>query len=243
MDVLRPDLLDSRSVRLPVVVGQAVDRERLDRPGDPRGCLEAQREDADEEVTDLGELTLVRRRGADPLELPDQLADRIGRDLGLDRGGRGERPGGPTRVEGAARSIRVAELLAQPEVQAAAEDAAEQRSHDHRREIARVGAVDPEVPDPQLGLDRSGPIDEHDPPPAALARLDRPVSPARAAPVAEAALDGPQRFVRLDRPGDDQVRDARRVSAAWNSRAARPRALRPSPATPAEIRPYGVSAA
>ena len=40
------------------------------------------------------------------------------------------------------------------------------------------------------------------------------MSPARAAPVAEAALDGPKRFVRLDRPGDDQVRDVRRVAAS-----------------------------
>ena len=161
----RADLLDVRAVRVPVVLGQAVDRERLDRRGDP-GSSRSGAGRPPPGSRALRRARPRRRLGADPVGLSDQLADRVGRDFRLDRGGCGERPGGATGIERAPRAVRVAELLAEAEVQPAAEDAAEQRGHDHRREVASVGAVEARCADAQLRLDRPRPIDEHDPAPA-----------------------------------------------------------------------------
>ena len=79
------------------------------------------------------------------------------------------------------------------------------RRHDHGREVARIVAIDPEVPDAQLALDRSGPVDQHDASAAALGRLDGPVLRRRPGPVAEMALDGREGGVGLDGAGDDDV--------------------------------------
>ena len=132
----------------------------------------------------------VGRRLADALQLAEQLADGVDRDLGLHRRAGREGADRAARIEGAARAVRVAQLLAQSQVEAAAEHAAEQRRHDHGREVARVESVDPEVPDAQLALDRSRPIDQHDAPAAALGRLDGPVLRPGPCPVAQVALDG-----------------------------------------------------
>ena len=114
-----------RAVGVPPVVRQVVDGERLDGRCDPAGGLEAQREDADQEVAHLRKLGLVGRCVANALQLAEQLADGVDGDLGLDRRGGGERADRATRIEGTARAVRVAKLLAQPQVEAAAEDAAQ----------------------------------------------------------------------------------------------------------------------
>ena len=76
MGLRRPDRLDAAAVGLPEVVGEAVDRDRLDGSRDPAGRLEAKREDTDQEVARLAQLALREGRLARRLEQPDQLPDR-----------------------------------------------------------------------------------------------------------------------------------------------------------------------
>src|SRR5690606_41768548 len=75
-----------------------------------RSRLEAQREDPHEEVADLAELLLRGRSLPDPIELGEQLAQRVDGHLGLHGGHGGERAGRASRVERARSEEHTSEL-------------------------------------------------------------------------------------------------------------------------------------
>ena len=66
-------------------------------PDDRARRLEPEREHADQEVASGAQLGVGHRRVADPVELGEEVDDRRDRDLGVDGGARGERPGARRR--------------------------------------------------------------------------------------------------------------------------------------------------
>ena len=71
----------------------------------------------------------------DAVQLVEELLQRVGGLVGLDAGGRDERPGAQPHVELRLRAVRVAVLLAQVQVEPRRERAAEHRVHHRDREV------------------------------------------------------------------------------------------------------------
>ena len=220
--------------------GQAVDRQAGQRADDGARGLEPQREDADEEVARGGELGLVDRRVADPVELGQHVDDGRDGDLGVDGGASGERTGAAAQVEAGAGAVRVALLLAELHVQPRVEQAAEDRAH--HRDGVEVG--DPprqaDVADPDLGLDRARPVDDPDEPARRTSRCRRsrhrrsppcrrpsrptseqPLGDRRDVEPGEVAADDERRPRRVERRAGRPARRASAGRAARRCRASR----------------------
>ena len=196
---------------MPEVVGQSVDRDRLDGGGDSEGRLEAEGKDPHLVGAGLVELVVLRRRLGSGLEQRQGFCDRWGGHLGLHGGGGAERTCRPARVEAAANAVRVAQLLPQATRQPGPEHASQQGRLDDRRKVARIETVDPDAPDPQLALHRAGPVDDHDSPSARRARRDRPMSGPAPVPGAELPLGRAKDELRVKGARHDQVGQARSV--------------------------------
>ena len=193
--VRHADRLEVGPIGLPVVVGETVDGQRLDRGGDAR---RSSRSAAGRRRSGSPSRTRSSSSGASSSRIrsswPSSSRERRRRDLGLDRAPRAHRPCRAPDVEPGVGAVRVAQVLAEAHVEAAAEDAAEHGGHDAGAEVARIEAADPRE---ARRAARSGPIPGRSTrtirrPPTAWGSIARCPGPAPVQ-LAEAAL-------RLRRP-------------------------------------------
>ena len=174
------------------------------RLGDIARALHRRRENTHEVVLHVVQFALLDVSRADAAQLGQNLVDGLARHFVAHRRADDERSGLAAERERRPRAVRVAVLLAQVEIDARVEHAAEQRVHHREREVVFAMTRHADVADADLRLHRLRAIDDVDPARVDRTRRDRGPRRLRAfLPRSERALDDRHGFRRADVAADD----------------------------------------